>query len=311
MKHTDPVFICGALRSGSTVFHLMLDHHPDIKNPGEFDFMFDLIGDEGSFPEAKKYHEWLKIHRIFQSTNLVIDPDLIVCELIRSFATQLTNQNAVLSLNIHRNFHRIPFVFPDAKYIHLLRDPRDVAKSSIGMGWAGNVYFGVDHWLETEASWDRLAEKIKPEQALTVYYEELINTPEETLKKICRFLDIPYTSTMLDYSNNSTYSKPDSSLIRQWEKKFSQREIQYVEAKASQLMVTRGFALSGHPLIQVGIMEKILLGMQNKWFKLNHGITRYGCSLFFIEKLARILGLEKLRQRCIIKRNVIDIKYLK
>lgn len=311
MKHNNLVFICGALRSGSTLLHLMLDHHPGIKNPGEFDFMFDLIGDDGSFPEINKYHEWLKINRIFQSKNLAIDPDLNACELISSFAAQLNSQNAVLSLNVHRNFHRIPFVFPDAKYIHLLRDPRDVAKSSIGMGWAGNVYFGVDHWLETEASWNKLAEKLGPEQALTVYYEELIDVPEETLKKICCFLDLPYTSAMLDYSNNSTYSKPDRSLIKQWEKNFSQREIQYVEAKATQLMLARGFALSGLPLIRIGMVEKILLSIQNKWFKLKHGITRYGCGLFIIEKITRLLGLERLHQQSIVRKSTIDTKYLK
>lgn len=311
MKYNVPVFICGALRSGSTLFHLMLDQHPDIKNPGEFDFMFDLIGDDGSFPEIKKYHEWLKLNRIFQSKNLIINPNLSTRKLISSFVTQLTNQDAVLSLNVHRNFHRIPFVFPEAKYIHLLRDPRDVAKSSIGMGWAGNVYFGVDHWLETEASWDKLAEKIQPEQAVTVYYEKLIDAPEETLKRICRFIDLPYSSVMLNYSDDSTYSKPDCSLIRQWENNFSQPEIQHVEAKASQLMLTRGFALSGHPLIRVGMVEKIVLGIQNKWFKLKHSITRYGYSLFFTEKLTRILGLETLHQQSIIKKNAIDIKYLK
>lgn len=34
-------FICGALRSGSTMYHLMLDLHPEIHNPGEFDCQND------------------------------------------------------------------------------------------------------------------------------------------------------------------------------------------------------------------------------------------------------------------------------
>jgi len=29
----------------------MLDHHPNIKNPGEFYFLFEKLSDDGIFPE--------------------------------------------------------------------------------------------------------------------------------------------------------------------------------------------------------------------------------------------------------------------
>ena len=60
-----------------------------------------------------------------------------------------------------------------------------------------------------------------------------------------------------------------------------------------------------------GMVEKILLSIQNKWFKLKHGITRYGCGLFVIEKINRLLGLERLHQQSIIRKSAIDTKYLK
>ena len=79
------IFICGALRSGSSLTHLMLDSHAQLKNPGEFDFLFDKITDEGKFPQINEYHEWLSYHRIFQSKSLVIDKRLSFPELIESF----------------------------------------------------------------------------------------------------------------------------------------------------------------------------------------------------------------------------------
>ena len=33
------VFVCGALRSGTSMAHLMLNAHPEISNPGQFDFI--------------------------------------------------------------------------------------------------------------------------------------------------------------------------------------------------------------------------------------------------------------------------------
>lgn len=311
MGITNLIFVSGALRSGSTLLHLMLDHHPGIKNPGEFDFMFDLVKDDSGFPDLNDYYGFLDRNRIFKSKNLTIDTSLSFPELIQSFSTQLSEKEQVLALNVHRNFHRIPLLFPEAKYIHLLRDPRDVAQSSIGMGWQGNVYFGVDHWIDTELSWNKLAKQISPEQYITVYYEKLIENPEAELNNLCAFMGIPYDVRMLDYPLHSTYKKPDKTLAQQWKRNLSQREIQYVEAKASGLMESRGFSMSGHPFIQIGLMERIKLTLQNKLFRINFGFKRYGVAIYVFEKLTKYLGLEKLNKRYLLMQRQIDLQHLK
>ena len=50
---TPLVFICGSLRSGSSLTHLMIDHHSEISNPGEFDFLFDQILGNGANKAAE------------------------------------------------------------------------------------------------------------------------------------------------------------------------------------------------------------------------------------------------------------------
>ena len=89
MNHNDMVFICGSLRSGSSLMHLMLDHHPEIKNPGEFDFLFDQVVGDGVFPSIVTYQEWLSTHRIFHSHSLSINNLLSYPELIRPFIEHL------------------------------------------------------------------------------------------------------------------------------------------------------------------------------------------------------------------------------
>jgi len=305
------VFMCGALRSGSSLTHLMLDHHPNIKNPGEFDFLFDQISDDGVFPEIGRYHDWLSSHRIFQSKSLLIDKSLTYRELINSFIEQLTVKDSVLALNIHRGFYRIPFIFPDAKYIHLIRDPRDVARSSIGMGWAGNVYYGVDHWIATEKDWVFLQEKIASEQILQIRFEDLITSPKQVLAGVCKFIDLAYSESMMDYTLKSTYSKPDASLVNQWKRKLSVREIQYVELKAIHLMSTLGYELSGEALISISLVEKIKLKILNKLFKLHFSIQRYGFVLCFKERFSRLFNLKGINKQAILERNEIAQKYLK
>lgn len=311
MQLAEPVFVCGALRSGSTLLHLMLDHHTNIDNPGEFDFMFDLVKNDGEFPELKDYHEFLDNNRIFKSKNLTIDVTLSFSALIRSFVVQLGKKNKVLALNVHRNFHLIPLLFPNAKYIHLIRDPRDVARSIIEMGWRGNVYYGVNQWLDTEQSWDKISALIRPDQFTTIYYEKLIENPESELNNLCEFMGLPYSASMLDYPLHSTYKKPDKTLTQQWKRKLSRREIQYVEAKASTIMETRGFTLSGHPLIEIGIIERVRLFLQNKIFRVNSGIKLYGFNLYACVKLTQFLGLKQLNKKYFLMKDEINRQHLR
>jgi len=304
-------FICGALRSGSSLMHLMLDHHPCLKNPGEFDFLFDQITDNGKFPEIERYPEWLSTHRIFQSKNLEIDESLPYVDLINSFISQLSEPDKLLALNIHRHFDRIPAVFPNAKFIHLVRDPRDVARSSIGMGWAGNVYYGVDHWIDTELSWKRLQKKISPERYFEINFEDLILSPDATLKRLCLFLGVAYSKEMLNYADDSTYSKPDPSLVYQWKTKLTVREIQFVESKAQELMQELGYELSGHPLISIELFERLRLKISNKIFKVKFTIKRYGFALYIKERFSRLFRLEAMNKQVAIAKNVISNKHLK
>jgi len=305
------VFMCGSLRSGSSLVHLMLDHHPKIQNPGEFDFLFDQVSDDGLFPNVDFYHSWLATHRIFQSKSLVIDTSLTYEELIVSFVQQLALSNSILVLNIHRSFHRIPFLFPDAKYIHLIRDPRDVARSSIAMGWAGNVYYGVDHWLATEKDWKQLEDKVQENQFIQLRFEELILSPERELTLVCDFIGVSYSQKMMVYADNSSYSKPDTSLVNQWKRKLSIRDVQYVELKASELMGSLGYELSSDLKIFIGVMELCRLKIDNRVFRVRFSINRYGLLLYFRELFARLLKLKEFRKKVMIKMNEIDSTLLK
>lgn len=304
------IFICGALRSGSTMFHLMLNNHPNIDHPGEFDFLFDKINDDGTYPDVKEFHEWLRIDRIFLSHNLYIDETLTVPELITSFVSQLKKNNKVLALNIHRNFHRIPFIFPDADYLHLIRDPRDVARSSIGMGWAGNVYYGVDHWVSSEESWLKLSPEFKAE-SYTLRYENLVCDCINELKKVCDYLDIPYSPAMLNYTNTSTYSAPNSNFSQQWKTKLSSEEIELAECKANALMKKNGYKPVNGSTVQISPVKKLKLKLSNMAFKNGFALKRYGAYLYLLEKISRLFQIRPLYKVAVLQCAEVDKRYLR
>jgi len=289
----------------------MLNSHPKIINPGECDFLFDKIGDHGELPDTATYIEWLLTNRIFQAKRLNLDKSLTCTDLIQSFVTQMRSADAVLSMNVHRHFHRIPYVFPDARYIHLLRDPRDVARSCVGMGWAGNVYHGVDIWIDAEQSWHQLRKVLSLNQFLEIKYEDIVNDIEAGLGAICKFLSLPYSDLMLSYTSNSTYTPPDKSLCYQWKKKYTPRELQIVNGKLGAQLVQLGYELGEHGAAIPSPWERLCLFLQNKKFRVIHQIRRYGIRLYIESLISSRIGSSHWKVACQRKRNEIDIAYLK
>ncbi|MBN8474898.1 sulfotransferase [Sulfuritalea sp.] len=307
-RNPSPVFLVSPVRSGSTLLRLMLDSHPGISNPGECDFLLDMLGDDGAFPDTESYVRWLSTNRIYLAKKLKIDARLSSEALVKSFVDQLRRENAMLTMNLHRHFHRALAVFPTARFIHLLRDPRDVAMSCLRMGWGGHVYHTVDIWRDAELSWERLRSSLASEQFIEIRYEHLVDDIPGVLGSICTFLGVPYSERMLDYSTNSTYGPPDRKLCYQWRKSYAIDELRLVEGKIGKMLVDRGYELSGYPVQIPGPLLASELYLTGKWRRARHQIGAYGMPLYFSTFLANRLGMKDWQDRCRIRKNAIDIR---
>ncbi len=292
----DVVFICGALRSGTTLLRLMLDHHPQISNPGEMDFLFECPQDQNGRYDVAAYREELRDQRIFNAMGLEIDDRLDHADLVRSFIAAVRKPGRLLTINIHRNFERIPTLFPNARYVHFLRDPRDVARSSIGMGWAGNVYHGVDHWIASEKSIDALKTKISSDQVFELKNETLIKDPRAALNALCSFIGVGFDDQMLSYPDNSSYKAPDMSLVEQWRRLQTPREVGLVEGKIGEMLGARGYTLSGNPVYTPGFLDRIKLSVENRLGRFSFSIKRNGFGLAVLDILSRWMPLAGLRE---------------
>ena len=70
-----PFFLVGSERSGTTLLRLMLDHHPTIAVPHEFEFAVTLVGDDGSLPEIGIYHSYLEGDNAFRRSGFSVLPN--------------------------------------------------------------------------------------------------------------------------------------------------------------------------------------------------------------------------------------------
>lgn len=91
-------------------------------------------------------------------------------------------------------------IFPEAKYIHMLRDGRDVVTSRIlNEDNKYDIYEAVYRWKTSIDRANEIQKRVSPDQYLEIRYERLVTEPIPTLKEICGFLNIEYSPIMLDY----------------------------------------------------------------------------------------------------------------
>lgn len=313
MQFDDIVFVYGALRSGTTVFRLMLDAHPQIANPGEMDFLFDWLVEDPTASGGWRYDiDGLRNDRIFRASGLKIDTSLAGLRQLEDFFDQLAARDpgSVLSINIHRNADRLAKIMPDVRVLHMVRDPRDIARSSIVMGWAGTLYHGVGHWIRTETAWDAAFPDLSPDRVMTLSYEALFEDAEARLTETCGFFSVPYDPAMLNYHTTTTYTAPDPSLVQQWKHKCDPDEIALLESRASGLMVARGYALS-RPVQKLSALQKTRLTAINKVSVWRRGMKTYGAKDYWAEKVSRRLGWTKSHHRVRRRMQAIETARLK
>lgn len=307
-----PIFVAGPLRSGSTLVRLLLQHHSQLNIFGEFEgAVSQAKGND--WPSIESYRNFVKHDRQTKALNLTINTSLDYESLVHSFMHQLEKRSTkpFVGASVHSRMDLLPKLWPDARFIHILRDPRDVARSAIGMGWVSNVYEGTSYWVDPEMHWDKLCAVVPEEHRTEVRYEELVADPQTHLSNICTFLGLEYESAMLDIAADTTYSAPDPAYSYQWKSKLSVKEINWVEHQCADLLVKRGYELSGNPITKPSLPQVIYIKAHNRINRSTGNIKRWGLSLWVQHLVAKNMGFRKWHRRVQAQIDDIAIEHLK
>jgi hypothetical protein len=113
----------------------------------------------------------------------------------------------------------LPFLarqFPEARFIHVIRDGRDVALALRDVSWMRQkeVIECALYWLTRVQAAERAGRWLGSHRYQEVRYEELVRDPKATLQRICEFLNLPFADSMLDYQASAAEivgSEPNSS----------------------------------------------------------------------------------------------------
>ena len=212
---TPPVpFIVGVGRSGTTLLRLMLDAHPDLAIPPETHFVPDLIElFEADDASADRVVEIITSGRHWGDFGLEEEAlrerlesaePLDAAGTIRAFFDLYAQGHGKPRWGDKtpiyvKHMRDIEDVIPEARFIHLLRDGRDVALSRAGraLRHAAPMPKVARRWkrriLEAREQGGRLA------HYLEIRYEDLILDTEPTLRRVAEFVELPWDERMLSY----------------------------------------------------------------------------------------------------------------
>ncbi len=207
------LFGVGSGRSGTTLLRMMLDSHPQLAVPPETHFIPHVaracrLADDpaGHFVDAIVGHErWLDFGLDagkLRERVMEIQP-FDVSEALRAFyqlyaerfgKRRWADKSPIYALHLEQ----IQELLPEARFVQVIRDGRDVALSF------EDTWFGPRGTEALAAQWVCRVEAVRRRahrlrHYLEIRYEDLIEDPEAVLRRVCDFLELPWDPAMLSY----------------------------------------------------------------------------------------------------------------
>lgn len=192
-----PVFLLSMPRSGSTLLQSILGAHPDIATAPEPWFLLSLAGLRDATGSHARYNATIAQRAFTDLDRVAGERGGSIDHAIRAFTLeayqQLAHEDAKFFVDKTPRYAAIADwlreVFPDAAFIVLWRDPRDVIASMIRT-WGGGRWNVFLYEYDLFAGANSLASFADDPSVLSIKYEELVASPAITLKLIDDYLDL-------------------------------------------------------------------------------------------------------------------------
>jgi len=318
-----PVFIVGCYRSGTTLMRMMLSAHSRIHISQETNYIDkltnqldskDLLFDSSDFQAMLNQINFYLSQEGWEYTPCI--NDFTIEGVVNNWSyPEIVKQIALLDLperkkeklllwgdNTPQYIKSMFFLnemFPNAKFIVMVRDPRDVAASARKLHFGGKTPIGsaVD-WKTSIIHAEEAKESFGEGRVLILKYESLVKETKYSLNTLCRFLGVQYEEGMMNYhqtqaahqmkkhGHHQMLARPMSSkTIGRYRADLKYSDIKAIELFLADYLLSFDYfsekdhtnATKGSALIRLCVYQK--LGLEFIWRFMGGMKARIGSSL--------------------------------
>jgi hypothetical protein len=265
-----PLLLLGVRRSGTTLLRVILDRSSEIAVPDESYVVPQLAARHRGPVDPAAFVDDLR--RLPRLRELGIPPERVgerlwpgmttgqaVAAVFQTYAaTQGKPRWGDKTPLYMQHLPLLERLFPDARFVHLVRDGRDAALSFLAMPegivtrtWAhprDAAGFACQWRTEVEGA-QALGERVG-ERYHEARYERLVAEPEATVREICAFAGLGFEPAMLDYAgtvdltgkpHQTRLAQPPTTGVRDWRTEMSPGDVAAFEAIAGDLLDRLGY----------------------------------------------------------------------
>jgi hypothetical protein len=267
-----PVIVLGVGRSGTTLLRVMLDRSSQIAIPYESFFVTPLAHRHGKRPNIADFLD--DLGRFYQLYEWGITPDDVRPRLHEGMTTGEAIAAVFEVYAEHEGKPRwgdktplymqhLPLLeklFPDALWVHLVRDGRDAALSFLELpeGFSGKTWALPRSAAQFAARWRteilaarRLGAHVG-HRYLELRYEDLVTEPERELRRVCGHASLEWEPAMLEHANapdvssmpeHRNLAQPPTPGLRDWRTQMSREDALAFEQVAGDVLRSGGYEL--------------------------------------------------------------------
>ena len=293
-----PLIILGVGRSGTTLLRVMLDRSSEIAIPYESFFVTPLAHRHGPRPKLDEFLD--DLGRFYQLYEWGIDPEDVRPRLREGMTTGEAISTVFEVYAEHEGKSRwgdktplymqhLPLLerlFPDALWVHLVRDGRDAALSFLELpaGFSGKTWAQPRTAAQFAARWRmeiRSARRLGTHvggRYLELRYEDLVAEPERELKRVCEHASLTWEPRLLEHDvapevsampEHRNLAQPPTPGLRDWRNEMSHEDAVAFEEVAGDVLRSSGYELlepdAGYPTTRGRLERARFAALSRGW----------------------------------------------
>jgi Sulfotransferase family len=265
-----PVIVLGVSRSGTTLLKEMLDRHSQVAIPTESYFIPQLWDRHGPRPDREAIIADLeRIARVrewgvtAEDVRRRLPADAAFADVVDAVYGAYADARGKPRFGdktpaYMQHLDLLNRIWPDAQFVHIVRDGRDAALSFLAMrrrprfNWArprGLGDFACQWDLEVRGA-HAFGSSAARGRYLELRYEDLVADPEQRLREVCDFLHLAFEPAMLEYhrsidastrEDHPRLAQPPTAGLRNWREQMAPADVERFEAIAGRLLGELGY----------------------------------------------------------------------